>query len=153
MGHNKRYHLSPVRFFSPYRLKDPGSVYDSTDTLLNQNLPSGHFFFEAGKFNFQGRERLQPEGYSPTTSPHVYRSEPTQPAIWRLSSRHGSITKSWVGTLFRSLRQSPLPWPQAVGRRLYVLTFRWSLSFSVAWKSLICVSASSFETLRIFQES
>jgi hypothetical protein len=47
------------------------------------------------------------------------------------------------------LRQSHYPGPQAVGWRLCVLPFRWSLPLSVAWKSLVSVSASSFDTLKI----
>ena len=47
------------------------------------------------------------------------------------------------------LRQSRYLGPQAVGWRLCVLPFRRSLPFSVARKSLMCISASSSDTLKI----
>ena len=41
------------------------------------------------------------------------------------------------------------PGPQAVGRRLCALPFRWSLPLSVAWNCLVYLSAPAAKTLRI----
>ena len=47
------------------------------------------------------------------------------------------------------LRQSAHPGPEAVGRRLCVLPFRWSLPLSVAWNYLAYLSAPAAKTLII----
>jgi hypothetical protein len=49
------------------------------------------------------------------------------------------------------LRRSHYLSPKAVGWRLCVLPFRWSLPFSVAWKQLMYVSAPLSETLKILR--
>ena len=55
---------------------------------------------------------------------------------------HGAVQPS-------PLRQSRFLSPQAVGRRLCALPFRWSLPLSMAWNYLTYVSAPLSETLKI----
>jgi len=64
--------------------------------------------------------------------------------VFRLVWCHWAVSPS-------PLRQSHYLSPKAVGWRLCVLPFRWSLPFSVAWKQLMYVSAPLAKTLKILR--